>query len=163
MSLEDACFESFHCPFYEHRLLVQWSPRGLVNIQFQSKKPKRSPHVPFAQKLHQTLSDYFETKEPIDPELPIDWDLLHPSAFYKKVWRELRQVPWGQTLRYGELAQRIGAPRAARAIGAACAANPLLLVIPCHRVVATQGLGGFSGGGLDIKRRLLALEGGEPL
>lgn len=80
------------------------------------------------------------------------------SAFRRRVWEEIRKIPFGQTLTYGELARRIGHPRAARAVGAACGANRLLLAVPCHRVVGTGGgLGGFALG-LEWKRRLLDLE-----
>ena len=79
------------------------------------------------------------------------------SAFRRRVWEALRQIPFGQTVTYQELAARIGSPGAARAVGGACAANRLLLVVPCHRVVACRGLGGFALG-LEWKKRLLALE-----
>lgn len=79
------------------------------------------------------------------------------SAFRRRVWDALRQIPFGHTVTYRELARRIGHPKAARAVGGACAANPLLLAVPCHRVVAQHGLGGFALG-LDWKRRLLELE-----
>ena len=89
--------------------------------------------------------------------VPLDIEDLPP--FHRKVLRTLRKVPYGKTVTYGQLAARAGRPRSARAVGRAMAANPLPLVIPCHRVVASGGgLGGY-GGGLDLKRRLLALEG----
>jgi len=78
--------------------------------------------------------------------------------FSRAVIEELRKVPCGNTITYGELACRAGSPGASRAVGNIMAANPLPLVIPCHRVVAKSGLGGF-GGGLDLKRRLLRHEG----
>jgi O-6-methylguanine DNA methyltransferase len=76
------------------------------------------------------------------------------------VWEAIRQIPFGQTVTYQELAARIGSPGAARAVGGACAANRLLLAVPCHRVVACRGLGGFALG-LAWKRKLLALEAAE--
>ncbi|MDD5348870.1 MAG: MGMT family protein [Chthoniobacteraceae bacterium] len=79
------------------------------------------------------------------------------SAFRRRVWEAIRQIPFGQTVTYRELARRIGSPGAARAVGGACAANRLLLAVPCHRVVASRGLGGFALG-LEWKRTLLALE-----
>ena len=81
------------------------------------------------------------------------------SAFRRRVWEAIRQIPFGQTVTYQELAAQIGSPGAARAVGGACAANRLLLAVPCHRVVACRGLGGFALG-LEWKRRLLALEAG---
>ena len=95
-----------------------------------------------------------------DAGLP--WDAMDVSActpFQQRVLRELAAVPFGKLVTYGELAQRLGLPRGARAVGGAVGANPLPIFIPCHRVVAAGGgLGGFSGG-LDWKARLLAHEG----
>jgi methylated-DNA-[protein]-cysteine S-methyltransferase len=88
--------------------------------------------------------------------VPLDLAGLPP--FHEKVLAAARRIPYGRTATYGELAARAGSPRAARAVGQAMARNPVPLIIPCHRVVASGGgLGGF-GGGLDLKRRLLDLE-----
>jgi O-6-methylguanine DNA methyltransferase len=85
-------------------------------------------------------------------------DLSGVPAFQRRVLQALRRVPYGRTITYGQLAARAGRPRAARAVGQAMAHNPVPLIVPCHRVVASGGgLGGF-GGGLALKRRLLALE-----
>jgi methylated-DNA-[protein]-cysteine S-methyltransferase len=80
------------------------------------------------------------------------------TAFQRAVWRQLQDIPYGETISYGELARRIGNPKASRAVGSANGANPLPIVIPCHRVIAGDGsLGGF-GGGLPTKQTLLTLE-----
>lgn len=79
------------------------------------------------------------------------------TEFQQRVWNALLAIPYGETRTYGRLAEAIGDLRAARAVGTACGKNPLPILIPCHRVVAGQGLGGF-GGGLEMKRRLLAME-----
>lgn len=80
------------------------------------------------------------------------------SPFDRRVWTAMRQIPHGETRSYGELAMEIGS--APRAIGGACGRNPIPIVIPCHRVLARSGLGGYSGGaGLATKHTLLALEG----
>ncbi len=80
------------------------------------------------------------------------------TPFQQNVWRELRQIPYGHTLSYGELARRIGNPSASRAVGLANGSNPIPIVIPCHRVIGSNGkLTGY-GGGLPIKQNLLALE-----
>lgn len=88
-------------------------------------------------------------------ELELD---LRGSAFELRVWNELRAIPWGSTRTYGEIARAIGEPGAARAVGQASGRNPLPIVVPCHRVLSSTGLGGFSGG-LERKQQLLALEG----
>jgi len=90
--------------------------------------------------------------------VPVCLDGLTP--FRLAVALALRQVPYGRTVTYGDLARRAGRPGAARAVGQAMAANPVPILVPCHRVVAAGGLGGF-GGGAALKRRLLALEGVE--
>ncbi len=83
---------------------------------------------------------------------------LEGTEFQLRTWRALAQVPYGQTITYGELARRIGPPGAARAVGGAMATNPVPILLPCHRVVGSGGtLGGF-GPGIAWKRRLLALE-----
>jgi methylated-DNA-[protein]-cysteine S-methyltransferase len=89
---------------------------------------------------------------------------LAPSgtAFQLLVWQALAEIPFGATISYGELARRIGRPSAARAVGAANGQNPLPIVLPCHRVIGSDGsLTGY-GGGLERKRALLALEGWTP-
>ena len=84
--------------------------------------------------------------------------LIKGTEFQKEVWQALLDIPFGQTTTYGEIAKSIGRPKASRAVGAACGANPIAMVIPCHRVVGGGGsLTGF-GGGLDWKRWLLNLE-----
>jgi methylated-DNA-[protein]-cysteine S-methyltransferase len=90
--------------------------------------------------------------------LPLDWSLT--AGFNRQVLRELNNsVPYGSVVGYGDLAHRVGQPRAAQAVGAAMGSNPLPIVVACHRVVESDGgLGGF-GGGLETKRVLLALEG----
>jgi methylated-DNA-[protein]-cysteine S-methyltransferase len=83
------------------------------------------------------------------------------SAFERRVWTAMRAIPYGETRRYGELAMELGS--APRAIGRACGRNPIPIVIPCHRVLARAGIGGYSGGaGLETKRALLALEAAPP-
>jgi methylated-DNA-[protein]-cysteine S-methyltransferase len=86
--------------------------------------------------------------------------VTHGSEFRQRVWQALEDIPYGSTLSYGEIAARIGAPRAAvRAVGTAIGANPLLVVRPCHRVIGADGtLTGYAGG-LERKQRLLDLEG----
>ena len=89
-------------------------------------------------------------------ELPLD---LAGTAFQRRAWLELTRIPYGETRSYLEMARAIGAPKAVRAVGAANGANPVAIVVPCHRVIGAGGnLVGY-GGGLALKRRLLELEG----
>ena len=83
------------------------------------------------------------------------------TDFQRQVWQALEAIPFGSTCTYVELAQGLGRPNASRAVGGANGANPIPVVIPCHRVLATTGLGGY-GGGLPLKQRLLELEGRAP-
>ena len=85
-------------------------------------------------------------------------DLSYGTSFQISVWRELLNIPFGKVKTYSEIANKIGKPGAARAVGNAVGANPIPIIIPCHRVVATSGLGGYSGG-IEIKKRLLQTEG----
>jgi O-6-methylguanine DNA methyltransferase len=88
-------------------------------------------------------------------DLPLD---LRGTDFQQRVWKALREIPYGETRSYQEIAKKIRKPRAVRAVGAANGANPVSLVVPCHRVVAAGGkLGGYAGG-LALKQRLLAME-----
>lgn len=88
-----------------------------------------------------------------------DIDISCATEFQQVVWQEARKIPYGTTVSYGELARRVGRPKAARAVGGAMGANPLLLIVPCHRVLGSDGrLTGF-GCGLDVKEKLLRLEG----
>jgi AraC family transcriptional regulator of adaptative response/methylated-DNA-[protein]-cysteine methyltransferase len=90
-----------------------------------------------------------------DPALPLD---VRATAFQRRVWQALRAIPRGRTRTYGEIARAIGRPRAARAVGAACAANPVAVLVPCHRAVRGDGgLGGYAYG-VARKRALLARE-----
>lgn len=101
------------------------------------------------------LKDYFAGQRR-DFDLPL---ASEGTEFQKKVWAQLRKIPYGETVTYGEIAKRLGlATIVSRAVGAANGANPLPIVVPCHRVIGTDGkLTGYSGG-LDIKRTLLMLE-----
>lgn len=89
-----------------------------------------------------------------------DLDLfVEGTEFQKKVWEEMQKIPYGKTMTYGELAEKVGSPKGARAVGMACNKNKIPIIIPCHRVVGKNGkLTGFAGG-LDVKELLLKIEG----
>ena len=121
-------------------------------VEMTRKKPAfPARRTPFAR----ALAGYFATgKEDFSGFRP---DYAGMTPFRKRVMEELRKVPAGKTVTYGRLAAIAGRPGAARAVGNVMATNPVPLLVPCHRVVATDGLGGF-GGGLGLKRALLKLE-----
>ena len=153
-------YDDLHTPIGRLRLVAD--DEGLREVWFESGRHRREPdpswaHSPASLAFARVqLEEYFAgTRQLFD--LP-----LHPlgTPFQLAVWRELARIPYGATRSYGELARRIGQPRAVRAVGAANGRNPLPIVLPCHRVIGADGsLTGF-GGGLPTKRFLLAMEEG---
>lgn len=113
-------------------------------------------------RLVEQLGEYFAGKRR-DFDIPLRYtSSVHPAVppFRRSVWDALRRIPCGEVRSYGEVAVMAGNPNACRAVGNACHVNHLLLVVPCHRVVASNGIGGF-GERLEVKRYLLKLEGVE--
>ncbi|UFR05131.1 MULTISPECIES: methylated-DNA--[protein]-cysteine S-methyltransferase [Streptomyces] len=155
-------------------LMLAATRDGLVNVVFHASdavreralerlaarlggEPVEDPGSPLLAEAIRQLRAYF-AGERHGFDLPLDWSLI--SGFNRQVLRELASgVPYGTVVGYGDLAGRVGQPGGAQAVGAAMGANPLPVVVPCHRVVESDGgIGGF-GGGLETKRKLLALEG----
>ena len=99
------------------------------------------------------LDQYFAGAEPID--VPLE---MRGAPFELRVWAALRAIPRGHTVSYGEIARQVGAPGASRAVGTAHGANPIAIIVPCHRVIGANGTLTGYGGGLDVKARLLNLE-----
>ena len=137
--------------------LVGWCGKGVVSLRF----PGTFPGVPLARATGPALRLARELKEYLagvrrDFTVPV---ALTGTEFQLRVWKALLEVPYGKTVTYGELARRIGRPRAARAVGGAVGANPIPIVIPCHRVVPKTGGIGNYGPGPHWKRELLRLEG----
>ena len=115
----------------------------------------RGPAAELLGRVRQQLTEYFDRSRTTF-DLPLD---PPGTTFQQQVWGLLRGIPYGTTTSYGELALRLGDPRATRAVGAANGKNPIPIIVPCHRVVGARGeLTGF-GGGLDRKRWLLEHEG----
>jgi methylated-DNA-[protein]-cysteine S-methyltransferase len=110
--------------------------------------------VPILKETAAQLEEYF-AGERTDFELRMELD---GTRFQREVWAELARIPYGETINYGELARRVGRPKGPRAVGQANGRNPIPIIVPCHRVLASNGIGGY-GGGLKVKRALLALEG----
>ncbi|MGW1723849.1 methylated-DNA--[protein]-cysteine S-methyltransferase [Streptomyces sp. NPDC002306] len=155
-------------------LLLAATGEGLVNVVFHATdevrdkalgrladrlgtEPVEAPDSPLLAEAIRQVEAYFAGARR-DFDLPLDWSLI--SGFNRQVLRELASgVPFGAVVGYGDLAGRVGQPGAAQAVGVAMGSNPLPVVVPCHRVVERDGgIGGF-GGGLETKRKLLALEG----
>ena len=127
----------------------------LVFLDFIAHPKKHETHPSkFLKEAQKQISDYLKGKrEAFD--LPIKFK---GTEFQNKVWKELLKIPYGKTMTYKELAIKIGNVNATRAVGGAVGKNPLAIIIPCHRILATNGIGGFSGG-LKIKKLLLSVEG----
>jgi methylated-DNA-[protein]-cysteine S-methyltransferase len=105
--------------------------------------------------LKQQLDEYFRGER---RAFDVAIDLTEGTAFQRAVWAELARIPYGATISYRELARRVGAPKAVRAVGSANGRNPVSILVPCHRVIAADGTLGGYGGGLATKRFLLDLE-----
>ena len=143
-------------------LLLAADDEGLRLIEFNSPRHPVSRSSQWQQGEHEVLRDARVQLEQYFAGERRDFDLpLAPrgTTFQREVWNALRDIPYGGTLSYAQLAHRIGKPNAVRAVGAANGRNPLPIVVPCHRVIGADGsLTGF-GGGLPTKRFLLELEG----
>jgi methylated-DNA-[protein]-cysteine S-methyltransferase len=141
-------------------LLLAADDTGLRQIEFVNGRHPVQPNPPWPHDqtlLHEPIRQlraYFAGElEAFD--LPL---APHGTPFQLNVWRRLCEIPYGETISYGELARRVGNPNASRAVGLANGSNPIAIVIPCHRVIGSNGkLTGY-GGGLPIKEKLLALE-----
>jgi AraC family transcriptional regulator of adaptative response/methylated-DNA-[protein]-cysteine methyltransferase len=144
------------------------SPRGLCLLHLLDRKVPSAPLAELRRRFPDAalvedaaaLAEVFRTVDAL-PETDFTSDIaldLGGTTFQQKVWRVMRKIPAGTTVTYGELARRAGNPKAFRAAASACARNPVVLFVPCHRVVASNGLGGF-GCGLERKRQLLEMEG----
>lgn len=136
---------------------IQCTEDAITRIDFLPLNyPALPPHNAMAKKLYEAIQHYLQDPTQLDT-LPL---VATGTPFQQKVWQAIRRIPPGQTLTYTELAQLVGS--GARAVANACGANPIPLLIPCHRVIAANGLGGFMKGrksdSLNIKRWLLEHE-----
>jgi methylated-DNA-[protein]-cysteine S-methyltransferase len=165
--LLDVAYTAVDSPF--GRLLLAATPRGLVKLNLPSHDEgealedlarRVSPRVVEAparlDDARRQLDLYFEGGL-TEFDLPLDWRLTHD--FRRRAVRAIARIPYGQTRSYTQIARSAGNERAVRAAGTACGANPIPIVVPCHRVLRSGGgLGGY-GGGLPMKEALLELEG----
>ena len=144
------------------KLKLVASSEALVAVLWEREKPNRvkleipelDPHHPLLLVTEDQLSEYFAGQR-TQFDLPLK---PRGTQFQMRVWQALREIPFGQTRSYMDLARAIGSPEAIRAVGAANGKNPLSIIVPCHRVIGADGsLTGFAGG-LQVKAALLALE-----
>jgi O-6-methylguanine DNA methyltransferase len=150
------------------RILVTRTDKGLNNLFFhqptwgkffEELEERRDIELVKSQSkfsnLKKQLKDYFSGKKVRFQE---KLDLSSGTPFEQKVWKKMLQIPYGKTISYKKLAQMIGNSKKARAVGNACAKNPVSIVVPCHRITKSDGgLGGY-GGGIERKKRLLSIE-----
>ena len=140
------------------RLVLESDGDVLIGVWLPNEsRPKRRDAEDVPPVLKETatqLEEYF-AGERTDFDLQMELD---GTRFQREVWTELTRIPYGETISYGELARRVGRPNGPRAVGQANGRNPIPIIVPCHRVLASNGIGGY-GGGLKVKRALLALEG----
>ena len=156
---------TYYCRFESPvgSLLLAGSKAGLALVSFSGGKRARNvdsewyeDNSVFTEVVDQLKSYFAGERKAFD--LPL---VLEGTEFQKKVWTSLVAIPYGETISYKTLAERVGSPKAVRAVGAANGANPIPIIIPCHRVIGNDGsLTGF-GGGLPLKKKLLELESGQ--
>jgi len=153
------------------RLLVAVTERGVCAVRMgdddealEQDLRAEFPHAQITREdsgLRETVEKILNHLDQNEPRLDLPLD-IRATAFQRQVWEKLREIPYGQTVSYGDIAKSLGKPGAVRAVGRACATNPVALVIPCHRVVREdQNLGGYRWG-LDRKKKLLEHESGRP-
>ena len=139
-------------------LTLEATDRGISSVRFPNREGHyagKSSDNPALSHAKQELTDYFAGKLK-QFNVPLDW---HGTEFQQSVWEALTHIPYGETVSYADIARAIGRPKSARPTGGAVGANPLPIIVPCHRVIGSdQTLTGFTGG-LNIKVSLLELEG----
>ena len=170
--LIDVAYASMDSPF--GALLLATTVRGVVKLALPTHGGKHLTEDEILLQLSEAISPrVLESPKRLDPvrreldayfegklhrfDVPVDWRLAH--GFTDKVLHAVARIPYGETRSYGEVAKQAGNARASRAAGTACGANPVPLIVPCHRVVQASGAPGNYGGGPEMKRALLELEG----
>ena len=153
-------------PTGEGEFTAGYTAKGLAEMSFPKSSSRMRERAPIPPELRRQITDWHRlTTKALKMILtgrkptalpPLD---ITGTKFQREVWRGMLEIPWGKTSSYGELARRIGRPKAVRALGGACGSNSIPVFIPCHRVLAAHGkLGGFTSG-LRWKRKLLGAEG----
>ncbi len=155
-------YSSYKVKNFSFKVFV--TPAGILRLLINPDKNKESffnnaislqPDDPYLFGIYQQLQEYLEHRRKTF-SLPLD---LYGTEFQLKVWEQLQKIPYGETVSYKTIAEKIGNVKAVRAVGGANGANPIPIIIPCHRVINENGkLGGYTGG-INIKKKLLELEG----
>lgn len=144
----------YHSPLGDMELTYEED--AVMALKMAEKKAVGEAPEGLALKVFQELDEYFEGKRKTFDIPP----RTHGTAFQERVWAALRAIPYGETRSYKDIAEAIGHPKAYRAVGMANNANPIFIIVPCHRVIGSDGsLTGY-GGGLPMKKALLSLERG---
>jgi O-6-methylguanine DNA methyltransferase len=159
-------------------LLLAASATGLILLEFSRHRRQRPgmPESPLPPLLMKAQSNAVESTEKLKPyldqlqeylagerrefTLPLD---LRGTEFQLRCWHALLEIGYGEIRTYAQLARAVGSPNGFRAVGAANGANPVAIIVPCHRVIASDGTLGGYGGGLEVKEKLLRMEGGWPI
>ena len=144
-------FESLYLPDLLGGITIVGSSRGLRSVRFGTGENRPGPMVSTAENQ---LREYLDGRR---TDFDLAWD-LEGTPFQRQVWHALAEIPYGETRSYGDIAQAVNKPKGAQAVGQANSRNPLLLVIPCHRVINADGSLGGWGPGEDKKRQLLDME-----
>ncbi len=143
------------CYNFEFGMLeMQYESETLFALKVTDKETTNNEKNEFTDKVFSEIKEYLDGRRKI---FDIKYE-LKGTEFQKKVWHILEKIPYGKTYTYLEIAKKINNPKAARAVGGACNKNPIWLIVPCHRVIGTNGnLTGYAGG-LDMKEKLLQIE-----
>lgn len=148
---------------FGHQLIVASDNLKIVSLSFDNQKnfkllkskSKENKQSKVLNKTTKQLKDYSKSK---NQKFELDIEFIG-TDFQKLVWQELRKIPFGQTRTYQEIAKSIGKPKAYRAVASAVAKNPLIIIVPCHRVILSNGSIGQYSAGTNLKKLLLKLEG----
>lgn len=144
-------------PFPFDRLKIGYEGDAVTLLLRTDEPACEEGRTPFTDRVYQQIMEYWRG-ERREFDFPL---VLRGTPFQEKVWRALGDIPYGETRTYGQIAAAVGSPKACRAVGMANRKNPILIAVPCHRVIGANGkLTGY-GSGLDMKEALLALERGD--
>ena len=137
-------------------LEITYENEGLTSLKLIEKTDKEAAETSFSKKIKSQLKEYFSgERKTFDIKIK-----LYGTDFQKKVWKELQKISYGEVKSYSEIAKQIGNKNAQRAVGSACNKNPIMIIIPCHRVISKSGkIGGFEYG-VNLKEKLLHFEKG---